>query len=86
MSEFKLLNERLKFEGKVTSVFESDFLGPNGEEIKREITRHPGAVCIVPIIKSEIVMIKQYRPATGSHLLHVIRWLDVQFVFTKLEA
>ena len=71
MSEFKLLNERLKFEGKVTSVFESDFLGPNGEEIKREITRHPGAVCIVPIIKSEIVMIKQYRPATGSHLLEI---------------
>ena len=71
MSEFKLLNERLKFEGKVTSVFESDFLGPNGEEIKREITRHPGAVCIVPIMKSEIVMIKQYRPATGSHLLEI---------------
>ena len=71
MSEFKLLNERLKFEGKVTSVFESDFLGPNGEEIKREITRHPGAVCIVPIMKSEIVMIKQYRPAIGSHLLEI---------------
>tara|TARA_X000000368_G_scaffold102383_1_gene79053 strand:- start:14207 stop:14749 length:543 start_codon:yes stop_codon:yes gene_type:complete len=71
MSEFKSLNNRLKFEGKITSVYESDFIGPNGEQITREITRHPGAVCVVPIIASEVVMIRQFRPAIGDHLLEI---------------
>ncbi|MAU39302.1 MAG: ADP-ribose pyrophosphatase [Actinobacteria bacterium] len=71
MSEFKSLNNQLKFEGKITSVYESDFIGPNGEQITREITRHPGAVCVVPIIASEVVMIRQFRPAIGDHLLEI---------------
>ncbi len=50
MPEFKSLDNRLKFEGKITSVYESDFLAPNGEQITREITRHPGAVCVVPVV------------------------------------
>ena len=41
MPEFKLLDNRLKFEGRITTVYESDFLAPNGEQITREITRHP---------------------------------------------
>ena len=51
MPEFKLLDNRLKFEGRITTVYESDFLAPNGEQITREITRHPGAVCVVPIVE-----------------------------------
>ena len=47
MPEFKSLDNRLKFEGKITSIYESDFLAPNGEQITREITRHPGAVCVI---------------------------------------
>ena len=71
MPEFKSLNNRLKFEGKITSIYESDFLAPNGEQITREITRHPGAVCVVPIVESEVVMIRQFRPAIGDHLLEI---------------
>ncbi|MEC8365122.1 MAG: NUDIX hydrolase [Actinomycetota bacterium] len=71
MPEFKLLDNRLKFEGKVTRVYESDFLAPNGEQITREITRHPGAVCVVPIVESEVVMIRQFRPAIGGYLFEI---------------
>ncbi len=71
MPEFKLQNDRLKFEGKITSVYESNFVGPNGEQVVREITRHPGAVCIVPIIESEVVMVRQFRPATDNHILEI---------------
>jgi ADP-ribose pyrophosphatase len=71
MPEFKLLNERLKFEGKITSIYESNYEGPNGEKVTREITRHPGAVCIVPVIESKVVMIRQFRPATDDHLLEI---------------
>ena len=71
MPEFKSLKNRLKFEGKITSIYESDFLAPNGEQITREITRHPGAVCVVPVVGSEVVMIRQFRPAIGDHLLEI---------------
>lgn len=71
MPEFKSLNNKLRFQGKITSVYESDFRAPNGEQITREITRHPGAVCVVPIISSDIVMIRQFRPAIGNYLLEI---------------
>ena len=71
MPEFKSLDNRLKFEGKITAVYESDFIAPNGEKMTREITRHPGAVCVVPIVESEVVMIRQFRPAIGAHLLEI---------------
>jgi len=71
MPEFKSLNNKLRFQGKITSVYESDFRAPNGEQITREITRHPGAVCVVPIIASDIVMIRQFRPAIGNYLLEI---------------
>ena len=71
MPEFKSLNNRLKYEGKITSVYEYDFIAPNGEQITREITCHPGAVCVVPIISSDIVMIRQFRPAIGIDLLEI---------------
>ena len=71
MPEFKLLDNRLKFEGRITTVYESDFLAPNGEQITREITRHPGAVCVVPIVESEVVMIRQFRPAIGGYLFEI---------------
>ena len=71
MPEFKLLDNRLKFEGRITKVYESNFLAPNGEQITREITRHPGAVCVVPIVESEVVMIRQFRPAIGGYLFEI---------------
>ena len=71
MPGFKSLDNRLKFQGKVTTVYESDFIAPNGEQITREITRHPGAVCVVPIVESEVIMIRQFRPAIGGHLLEI---------------
>ncbi len=53
------------------SVVEANFRGPNGEEIKREIARHPGAVCIVPIVDDEVIMIRQFRPAINNYLLEI---------------
>ncbi|HJM28746.1 MAG: NUDIX hydrolase [Acidimicrobiales bacterium] len=71
ITSFEQIDETIRYEGDVISVVEANFLGPSGEKIKREIARHPGAVCIVPIVGSDIVMIRQYRPATGRHLLEI---------------
>ena len=44
---------------------------PNGRESDRNIVKHPGAVGIIAVQEDEIVLIKQYRYATGKFLLEI---------------
>ena len=53
------------------SVFEATIRGPKNEMLSREITRHPGAVCIVPLDGSTVTMIRQYRCAADQYLLEI---------------
>ena len=39
--------------------------------LSREIARHPGAVCIVPLDGSTVTMIRQYRCAADQYLLEI---------------
>ncbi len=43
----------------------------NGKVTERNIVKHPGAVAIVAVDDEEIVLIKQYRYATGKYLLEI---------------
>jgi ADP-ribose pyrophosphatase len=45
---------------------------PNGAEHELELIHHPGAAAIVPLLDSgEVVLVRQYRYATGGWLLEV---------------
>ena len=49
------------------------FRSPSGKTIRREIVRHPGAVCILPLLSvpnepRKIVLIRNLRPALGEEL------------------
>ena len=68
---FERIKEAVKYEGQVISVIEAKFRSPNGEEVTREIARHPGAVCIVPIVREDIVMVRQFRASTDQNLLEI---------------
>lgn len=43
----------------------------DGREAKREIVGHQGAVCIVPVLDGQILLLQQFRLATGGVLLEV---------------
>ena len=59
--EKKLTSEQI-FDGKVVKLFVDTVELPNGETAIREIVRHPGAVCVVPVTnEGEVVMVKQFR-------------------------
>jgi ADP-ribose pyrophosphatase len=47
--------------------------GPGGEPIEREVVRHPGAVCILPLLDSprRVVMVRNQRIAVGSRILEL---------------
>lgn len=58
---FKVLREEFIRQGPVVSVHLAYIKTPDGEEIDREITRHPGAVAVVPIHDGDVIFVKQYR-------------------------
>ena len=68
---FEQIEEAVKYEGHVISVVEAKFRSPNGEQVTREIARHPGAVCVVPIVSEEIIMVRQFRASTNQNLLEI---------------
>lgn len=49
--------------------------GPGGEPIEREVVRHPGAVCILPLLDSatgpRVVMVRNMRIAAGGRILEL---------------
>jgi ADP-ribose pyrophosphatase len=45
---------------------------PNGRLVELDIVRHPGAAAVVPFVSDdEVLLIRQYRHATGGAILEV---------------
>jgi ADP-ribose pyrophosphatase len=44
---------------------------PNGHVAELELIHHPGAAAIVPVHEGEVLLVRQYRYATGGWLLEV---------------
>jgi ADP-ribose pyrophosphatase len=65
----RLLSSRTVFEGRLLTVRVDEVELPTGAKATRETVLHPGAVVIVPLLEDgRVVMIRQYRHATGKVL------------------
>lgn len=50
------------FKGRVVHLFRDTVRLPNGSLTTREVARHPGAVCVVPLTQEgDVLMVRQYR-------------------------
>lgn len=68
----KKLTSKQIFDGRVVKLFVDDVELPDGKRAIREIVRHPGAVCVIPIDNDEnVIMIKQFRYPFSEVLLEV---------------
>ena len=68
----KKLTSRQVFDGVVVKLFVDEVELPNGEKSVREIVRHPGAVCVVPVDNDgNVIMVRQYRYAFSQVLLEI---------------
>jgi len=67
------LGERARFDGGFFKVATGTFVGPDGFMFEREVIRHPGAVCVVPLEddRRSVLMIRQYRGAVDTALLEL---------------
>ena len=60
--EEKTVNSRLIFDGKVVKLYVDDAELADGTPAYRELIKHPGGVCVVPLDnEGNIYMVKQFR-------------------------
>lgn len=58
----KKLNSKQIFDGVVVKLFVDEVELPDGSKATREIIRHSGAVCVIPVDEDQnVIMIKQFR-------------------------
>ena len=68
----KALASELIYDGKVVHLYKDTVTLPNGGSSTREIVRHVGAVCILPLTaQNEVVLERQYRYAIGETLIEI---------------
>lgn len=65
-------HKELIYKGNYLEYHRDHVLLPNGKISTREYLHHPGAVAVVPLLDTgEIVMVKQFRYATGQVVLEI---------------
>ena len=70
--EEKTLTSELIFDGKVVHLYKDTVTLPDGGTSVREIVRHVGAVCILPLTDAgEVILERQYRYAVGQTLVEI---------------
>jgi ADP-ribose pyrophosphatase len=66
------LSDETIYEGRIVHLHLKRVQLPNGEESKREIILHHGAVAMVPVLPDgQIILVRQYRTAAGRVLLEI---------------
>ena len=60
------------YRGRKIEVALETEVGPGGEEIRRDIILHPGAVAVLPLVDVDhVCLVRHRRPAVGCTLLEV---------------
>ncbi len=68
----KKIGSKQIFDGYVVKLFVDEVELPNGKKATREIVRHPGAVCVIPVDEDEnVIMVKQFRYPYSEVLLEI---------------
>ena len=71
LEEKKLSSEEI-FDGVAIHLFRDEILLPNGNKGVREVIRHPGAVCVVPVTDDgKVIFVNQFRYAFNKVTLEV---------------
>ncbi len=60
------------FDGTILHLVNDTIELPNGKQAHREVIRHVGAVCVVPLTDNgEVIMERQYRYAVGETIFEI---------------
>ncbi len=66
------VNSEVIYDGKVVKLCKDTVQLPDGNNALREVVRHKGAVCVIPVTENgEVVMVRQYRYAVERVLWEI---------------
>jgi ADP-ribose pyrophosphatase len=69
----RVLSSKVIFTGRVFGVKRERVIEPGGIRATREFVTHTGSVVVLPVLKDgRILMIRQYRHATGQYLWELV--------------
>ena len=69
---FRRIGERGRIGLGFLSIVSGTFVAPDGFTFERDIVRHPGAVCVVPLDRDgRVVCVRQYRSALDRLVLEI---------------
>jgi 8-oxo-dGDP phosphatase len=69
---FRIVGERVAWQGRRMGVVIAEVEGPGGDRFEREIIHHPGAVAVVPLHDDgTVTLVHQYRVAVGADVWEV---------------
>ena len=72
MTEAETLGSRPVFEGRIVNLSVDTVRLPNGNVFEMEMIRHPGAAVVLAVDADDrVLLVRQYRHATGGWLLEV---------------
>jgi ADP-ribose pyrophosphatase len=72
MSDPVVLSRKSVHDGRIVKLSLEEVRLPNGNVVTLELIRHPGAAAVVPLDgDGNVILVRQYRHATGSWLLEV---------------
>ncbi|MDX1934853.1 MAG: NUDIX hydrolase [Capsulimonadales bacterium] len=72
MTETVLASERI-YEGRIIRVRRDTVRLPNGQESRREVVEHSGAVAVLAMSDPQtVLLVRQFRLPTGGQLLEVV--------------
>ena len=70
--EYRRLDRTHAFHGRRIDVYVDRIELPDGREVVREVVHHPGAVAIVPALKTgDVLLVRQARPAVDRELWEI---------------
>ncbi len=68
----KMISSEEIFNGVAIHLVKDEILLPNGNKGIREVVRHPGAVCVIPVTdEGEVIFVNQFRYAIGRVTIEV---------------
>ena len=69
----QILKSEVIYEGKAFGVRRDELIEPTGVRTMREVVTHPGSVVVLPVLPDgKIVLVRQYRHATGKYLWELV--------------
>lgn len=86
----KTLESNLMFDGKIIKLYKDKAKLENDSVVTREVIKHPGGVCIVPLTENnEVLMVTQFRYPFGKILTEIpagkLEWGENHFDCGKRE-